>query len=69
LPIKEKLRLEAARLKSKHRLSYADAFAVATARLEHRPVLTEDPEILGLPKGVVAVRRLGQRDGGGSARG
>ena len=68
-PVKEKLVLEAARLKSKHRLSYADAFAVATARLEQGPVLTEDPEILNLPEGVVAVRRLGQRDRGGSAGG
>lgn len=38
----------AARVKAGHRLSYADAFAVATA-LEHRsPIMTGDPEILAL---------------------
>jgi predicted nucleic acid-binding protein len=38
----------AARLKAQHPISFADAFAVATA-LEHRlPLVTGDPEILGL---------------------
>jgi predicted nucleic acid-binding protein len=57
-PIREKLVLEAARLKAKHALSYADAFAVATARLERGFVITGDPEILDLPRDVVATRRL-----------
>lgn len=61
-PVREKLVLEAARLKSEQRISYADAFAVATARLENGPVITGDPEILSLPKEVVAVRGLGQPD-------
>ena len=60
-PVREKLVLEAARLKSEHPMSYADAFAVATAQLSNGPVITGDPEILSLPKGVVRVRRLGQR--------
>ena len=60
-PVREKLVLEAAELKSAHRLSYADAFAVATARHEGGPVITGDPEILDLPRGIVSVRRLGHR--------
>lgn len=55
---REPLVLEAARLKASFKMSYADAFAVATARTEDAPVFTGDPEILALPKGVVKVRRL-----------
>ena len=58
VPARESLVLEAARIKSKYPLSYADAFAVATGRLEKAPVLTGDPEILALPATVVRVRRL-----------
>ena len=57
-PVREKLVLEAAHLKAERALSYADAFAVATARLERTYVITGDPEILNLPRSVVAVRRL-----------
>ena len=56
--VKEPLAREAARVKAQHRLSLADAFAVATARLYDAPIFTGDPEILALPKGVVALRRL-----------
>ena len=42
----ESLVLEAARIKADHRLSYADAFAVATAERHRAPLLTADPEIL-----------------------
>jgi len=38
--------LEAATIKSEHRLSYADAFAVATALAHEAVLLTGDPEIL-----------------------
>jgi len=58
VPARESLVLEAARVKAAHPLSYADAFAVATGRLEKAPVLTGDPEILALPVTVVRVRRL-----------
>jgi predicted nucleic acid-binding protein len=58
VPIRESLVLEASRIKSRHPLSHADAFAVATGRLENAPVLTGDPEILSLPATVVRVRRL-----------
>jgi predicted nucleic acid-binding protein len=58
VPAREPLVMEAARLKANHRLSYADAFAVATARRERAPVITGDPEILDLPRGLVHVRRL-----------
>jgi PIN domain nuclease of toxin-antitoxin system len=44
---------DAARLKANHRLSYADAFCVATAQRHDVPVYTGDPEILAL-KDVVA---------------
>jgi ribonuclease VapC len=56
--VREKLVLEAARLKARFPISYADAFAVATARAEGGPVLTGDPEIVNLPRRVVAVRKL-----------
>jgi PIN domain nuclease of toxin-antitoxin system len=38
----------AARLKAGHRLSYADAFCVATAQRHKAPLYTGDPEILEL---------------------
>ncbi len=49
LPIKlvvvdEKLALEASRIKAKHPLSYADAFAVTLAQRHSIPVVTGDPE-------------------------
>jgi predicted nucleic acid-binding protein len=58
VPARESLVLEAARIKAAHPLAYADAFAVATGRLEKAPVITGDPEILALPATVVRVRRL-----------
>jgi predicted nucleic acid-binding protein len=58
VPAKEDLALEAARLKGRYSLPYADAFAVALGRLESAPVATGDPDIIGLPRGVVRVRRL-----------
>jgi len=58
VPARESLVLEAARIKAVHPLSYADAFAVATGRVEKAPVITGDPEILALPTTVVRVRRL-----------
>lgn len=39
--------LKAASIKADHRLSYADAFAVATAQAHEALLLTGDPEILG----------------------
>ncbi|HEX3980807.1 MAG TPA: type II toxin-antitoxin system VapC family toxin [Acidimicrobiales bacterium] len=38
--------LEAARIKARHPMAYADAFAVATAMAHDATVLTGDPEIL-----------------------
>jgi ribonuclease VapC len=38
--------LEASRLKARGRISYADCFALATARRHGEPVVTADPEIL-----------------------
>jgi predicted nucleic acid-binding protein len=58
VPARESLVLEAARVKAMHPLSYADAFAVATGRMEKAPVITGDPEILALPATLVRVRRL-----------
>ncbi len=40
--------LAAATVKAQHRLSYADAFCVATGQRHRAPVWTGDPEILAL---------------------
>jgi predicted nucleic acid-binding protein len=58
LPAREALALNAARIKAGHPISYADAFAVATARSERARLATGDPEILGLPRAVVSLMRL-----------
>lgn len=58
IPVREPLALEAGRIKAQHRISFADAFAVATARVEHGTILTGDPEILALPREVVRVVKL-----------
>jgi ribonuclease VapC len=42
--------IEAARIKAKFRISYADAFAAATARLEGATLVTGDPEFEVLEK-------------------
>lgn len=47
--------LAAAILMASHRLSYADAFCVATARRHGAPLWTGDPEILALGDGVEVV--------------
>ena len=47
--------LEAARVKAAHRLSYADAFAVATAERHRLPLLTGDPELLALEREATVV--------------
>lgn len=43
--------LAAARIKAVHRMSYADAFAVATARAHDATLLTGDPELTTLDVG------------------
>jgi len=58
VPVREPLALEAGRIKARHRISFADAFAVATARQERGAVLTGDPEIVALPRDVVRVVKL-----------
>ena len=58
VPVREPLAMEAGRLKARHRISFADAFAVATARVEGGAVLTGDPEILTLSRDVVRTVRL-----------
>jgi predicted nucleic acid-binding protein len=58
VPVREPLALEAGRIKAQHRISFADAFAVATARLGDGNILTGDPEILALPRDVVRVVKL-----------
>jgi predicted nucleic acid-binding protein len=45
-----KLIVDAARLKSKFPVSYADAFAVETARRQKATLVTGDPELLALSK-------------------
>ena len=46
LPSEERV-LAAARLKARHSIAYADAFAIATAEAHTAELLTGDPEILG----------------------
>jgi len=47
--------LEAARIKAGGGISYADCFAVATAKRHEAPLLTGDPEIVALPGEVEVV--------------
>lgn len=42
--------LGAARVKARHALSYADAFAVALAERLRLPLMTGDPEIVALDR-------------------
>jgi ribonuclease VapC len=44
----DELVLEAAKLKAKYPISYADAFAVVTAMLREAPLVTGDPELLAV---------------------
>jgi ribonuclease VapC len=53
--------LSAAKIKSEHRLSYADAFAVSLAQKIDGVIYTGDPEIV-LLKGVVKVEKLSRHD-------
>lgn len=50
-PAPNSLVLEAARLMGRHPISYADAFAVATALREGFPIVTGDPELKKLAGG------------------
>jgi len=47
-PVSEKLVMSAAHIKANQRLSYADAFAAATAELSQGKLLTGDPELKNL---------------------
>lgn len=49
--------LAAAMVKSKHKVSYADAFAVSLAQKVNGTIMTGDPEII-LLSGVVNIERL-----------
>ena len=52
------LALSAAKLKAAYPISYADAFAVASAKAERARLATGDPEILTLPRSVVSLVSL-----------
>lgn len=54
--------LSAAKIKSEHKLSYADAFAVSLAKKIDGVIYTGDPEIV-LLKSVVKVEKLSRHDG------
>ena len=47
--------LEAAAIKAVHAISYADCFAVATAERHELPLVTGDPELVGLERPLVDV--------------
>jgi predicted nucleic acid-binding protein len=60
--IDEKLLLSAASIKASFPLSYADAFAAATAQCNDAVLLTGDPEFKALEaKGIISVRWLNER--------
>jgi predicted nucleic acid-binding protein len=56
LPTEQRV-LDAARIKARHTMAYADAFAVATAVAHDAVLLTGDPEIIGAD-GLCAVEDL-----------
>ena len=58
LPADERVVLTAANIKANHRLSYADAFAAATAKLWQGVLLTGDPEFKLLDGGEIVVEWL-----------
>jgi predicted nucleic acid-binding protein len=59
-PVSEELVLEAARLKARFPISYADAFAAATARSVPAPLATGDPEFRKLERqGLLELRWAG----------
>jgi predicted nucleic acid-binding protein len=58
LPADEKVVLTAAHIKANHRLSYADAFAAATAQLWRGKLLTGDPELKTLDGSEITVEWL-----------
>jgi predicted nucleic acid-binding protein len=49
LPADDRTVMSAARIKARHRVSYADAFAIASARSNEGILLTGDPEIITVP--------------------
>jgi predicted nucleic acid-binding protein len=54
--------LAAARVKARHAVSYADAFAVALAERLRRPLVTGDPEILALDRDLDVIDPRDGRD-------
>ncbi len=59
LPAPNKLVMEASEIKGRYPVSYADAFAVATAIREHARLVTGDPELRVLQgRGVVELEWL-----------
>lgn len=60
LAVDENLVLAAARWKMKYSISYADAFAAATAEKLRAVLVTGDPELLAL-KGVLQIEALERR--------
>jgi ribonuclease VapC len=59
-PADRSLVFEAAHIKSRYPISYADAFAIALAKRNHAPVMTGDPEFKAVEP-EVAVRWLPDR--------
>ena len=49
------LTVEAARIKSKHAIAYADCFAAALAKQQSAPVVTGDPEFKKIDKEIAVI--------------
>lgn len=64
IDVNKSLTLIAAKLKGKYQISYADAFAVATAITNECPILTGDPEFHNVGE-LVDIEWLKRQDGGG----
>jgi len=60
LPADERVVLTAAHIKANHRLSYADAFAAATASLWDARLMTGDPELKALDGNEISVEWIGK---------
>jgi predicted nucleic acid-binding protein len=58
LPVEEEIDKNAAHIKANYRLSYADAFAAATAMLYQGTLLTGDPELKSLNELEISVEWL-----------
>lgn len=61
MPATDSLVFEAAALKIRHKMAYADAFALATAKAQNGTLVTGDPELKGLEE--IPILWIGEGEG------